>query len=54
MICGDNMVVVQVSSMWSASPFSTVSPLAFLKKVSKIDERWGEGSQQDSQEFLHR
>ncbi|WIA11761.1 hypothetical protein OEZ85_011855 [Tetradesmus obliquus] len=30
-----------------------VSPRRFLEAVSAADERWGDGCQQDSQEFLH-
>jgi uncharacterized UBP type Zn finger protein len=30
-----------------------VSPRQFLEAVSSADERWGDGCQQDSQEFLH-
>jgi ubiquitin C-terminal hydrolase len=30
-----------------------VSPRPFLEAVSSADERWGDGCQQDSQEFLH-
>jgi ubiquitin carboxyl-terminal hydrolase 2/21/ubiquitin carboxyl-terminal hydrolase 8 len=32
---------------------SAVSPRHFLEAVSSADERWGDGCQQDSQEFLH-
>ena len=40
-------------SMWSVKYASVVSPSAFLKRISKHDSRWGDSSQQDSQEFLH-
>lgn len=32
---------------------SVVSPSAFLRRLSRHDGRWGEGSQQDANEFLH-
>lgn len=41
------------SQVWGSSFQSVVSPSLFLKKISKYDSRWGEGRQQDSQEFLH-
>ncbi len=31
----------------------SVNPSRFLRHVAKHDSRWGEGYQQDSQEFLH-
>eukprot|EP00798_Chlamydomonas_sp_ICE-L_P019858 gene19858-26553_t len=43
-----------ISLMWlKPGERGVVSPSAFMRKVAKIDSRWGDGSQQDSQEFLH-
>ncbi|KAG1678380.1 hypothetical protein FOA52_015146 [Chlamydomonas sp. UWO 241] len=41
-----------IASMWGSSG-SAVSPSAFVRKISAIDSRWGDGSQQDAQELLH-
>lgn len=30
-----------------------MSPRQFMHSMSKMDARWGDGSQQDSQEFMH-
>ncbi|KAG2435535.1 hypothetical protein HYH02_011829 [Chlamydomonas schloesseri] len=42
-----------VRDMISGALGSVVNPSAFLRKVSKQDSRWGDGRQQDSQEFLN-
>ncbi|GAX74474.1 hypothetical protein CEUSTIGMA_g1923.t1 [Chlamydomonas eustigma] len=43
-----------VNNMWSAQGSkAVVSPNRFMQRISKVDSRWGDGSQQDSQEFLH-
>lgn len=36
-----------------SSRMAAVSPRAFLHALSRADERWSRGCQQDSQEFLH-
>ncbi len=41
-----------VRDMIGGSPGGCVNPSAFVRKVSKHDSRWGDGRQQDSQEFL--
>ncbi|GFR43244.1 hypothetical protein Agub_g4305 [Astrephomene gubernaculifera] len=42
-----------VRDMMAGSLGGVVNPGAFLRKVSKHDGRWGDGRQQDSQEFLN-
>lgn len=42
-----------VRDMLAGSCPAVVNPNAFLRKVAKHDARWGDGRQQDSQEFLN-
>ncbi|EFJ53269.1 hypothetical protein VOLCADRAFT_44477, partial [Volvox carteri f. nagariensis] len=42
-----------VRDMITGSYGGCVNPSAFLRKISKHDTRWGDGRQQDSQEFLN-
>lgn len=41
-----------VTFMWSCQS-AVVSPTKFMHSMARLDSRWGDGSQQDSQEFLH-
>lgn len=42
-----------LAALTGGSLGSVHTPSTFLKRMGRVDSRWSEGSQQDSQEFMH-